>query len=47
MIGNTNRCCMFVVTVVDSKREFARDPEKVVLNAQVELESRTSNLSRS
>ena len=29
MTGNTHKCCMFVVTVVDSKRELARDPEKV------------------
>ena len=36
---------MFVVTVVDSERELARDPEKVVLKAQVELETRTGSQS--
>ena len=47
MTGNTHKCCMFVVTVVDSKRELARDPEKVVLKAQVELETRTGERSQS
>ena len=47
MTANTHKCCMFVVTVVDSKRELARDPEKVVLKAQVELETRTGDRSQS